>query len=110
MSILPPPICPARSWPIGWRMRRGLSGLPAKPPLIHGKRVVGLTHAELKVILALLQGQTIGEQAQRLGLSQKTLYTQRLAGVKSWWNVIRIWPPLSAHAAAALTRKRTDGV
>lgn len=31
-SILPPPICPARSWPIGWRMRRGLSGLPAKPP------------------------------------------------------------------------------
>ncbi len=27
-----PPICPARSWPIGWRMRRGLSGLPAKPP------------------------------------------------------------------------------
>jgi hypothetical protein len=21
-----------RSWPIGWRMRRGLSGLPAKPP------------------------------------------------------------------------------
>jgi hypothetical protein len=34
------------------------------------------------LILALLQGQTIGEQAQRLGLSQKTLYTQRLAGVK----------------------------
>lgn len=27
-----PPICPARSWPIDWRMRRGLSGLPAKPP------------------------------------------------------------------------------
>ena len=104
-----PPICPARSWPIGWRMRRG-ERLAGEAALIHGKRVVGLTHAELKVILALLQGQTIGEQAQRLGLSQKTLYTQRLAGVKSWWNVIRIWPPLSAHAAAALTRKRTDGV
>ncbi len=87
-----------------------LERLASEAALIHGKRVVGLTHAELKVILALLQGQTIGEQAQRLGLSQKTLYTQRLAGVKSWWNVIRIWPPLSAHAAAALTRKRTDGV
>ena len=69
-----------------------LERLAGEAALIHGKRVVGLTHAELKVILALLQGQTIGEQAQRLGLSQKTLYTQRLAGVKSWWNVIRIWP------------------
>ncbi|HBQ0130953.1 TPA: EAL domain-containing protein [Klebsiella pneumoniae] len=59
-----------------------LERLASEAALIHGKRVVGLTHAELKVILALLQGQTIGEQAQRLGLSQKTLYTQRLAGVK----------------------------
>ena len=59
-----------------------LERLAGEAALIHGKRVVGLTHAELKVILALLQGQTIGEQAQRLGLSQKTLYTQRLAGVK----------------------------
>ncbi|HBR2791271.1 TPA: EAL domain-containing protein [Klebsiella pneumoniae] len=59
-----------------------LERLASEVALIHGKRVVGLTHAELKVILALLQGQTIGEQAQRLGLSQKTLYTQRLAGVK----------------------------
>lgn len=59
-----------------------LGRLASEAALIHGKRVVGLTHAELKVILALLQGQTIGEQAQRLGLSQKTLYTQRLAGVK----------------------------
>jgi DNA-binding CsgD family transcriptional regulator len=59
-----------------------LERLASEAALIHGKRVAGLTHAELKVILALLQGQTIGEQARRLGLSQKTLYTQRLAGVK----------------------------
>jgi DNA-binding CsgD family transcriptional regulator len=59
-----------------------LERLASEAALIHGKRAAGLSHAELKVILALLQGQTIGEQAQRLGLSQKTLYTQRLAGVK----------------------------
>lgn len=40
-----------------------LERLAGEAALIHGKRVVGLTHAELKVILALLQGQTIGEQA-----------------------------------------------
>jgi hypothetical protein len=42
-------------------------------------------------------------------LSQKTLYTQRLAGVKKLVEC-RIWPPLSAHAAAALIRQLTVGV
>ncbi|MCL0269018.1 fimbrial protein, partial [Klebsiella pneumoniae] len=59
-----------------------LERLASEAALIHRKRAAGLSHAELKALLALLQGQTIGEQSQRLGLSQKTLYAQRLAGVK----------------------------
>lgn len=59
-----------------------LERLASEAALLHDKRAAGLSHAEFKVILALLQGQTIGEQARRLRLSQKTLYTQRLAGVK----------------------------
>ena len=59
-----------------------LERLASEAALLHDKRAAGLSHAEFKVILALLQGQTIGEQSQRLGLSQKTLYAQRLAGVK----------------------------
>ena len=31
-NVHTPPICPARSWPIGWRTHRDLSGLPVKPP------------------------------------------------------------------------------
>ncbi len=78
-----------------------LERLASEAALIHGKRVVGLTHAELKVILALLQGQTIGEQAQRLGLSQKTLYTQRLAGVKK---LVECHPPLAPAFRARCCR------
>ncbi|MEQ4939447.1 fimbrial protein, partial [Proteus terrae] len=59
-----------------------LERLASEAALLNDKRAAGLRHAEFKVILALLQGQTIGEQARRLRLSQKTLYTQRLAGVK----------------------------
>ena len=59
-----------------------LERLASEAALLNDKRAAGLSHAEFKVILALLQGQTIGEQARRLRLSQKTLYTQRLAGVK----------------------------
>lgn len=80
-----------------------LERLAGEAALIHGKRVVGLTHAELKVILALLQGQTIGEQAQRLGLSQKTLYTQRLAGVKK---LVECHPHLAPAFRARCCRAR----
>ncbi len=87
-----------------------LERLAGEAALIHGKRVVGLTHAELKVILALLQGQTIGEQAQRLGLSQKTLYTQRLAGVKKLVECHPHLAPAFRARCCRVTRKRTDGV
>jgi hypothetical protein len=59
-----------RSWP-GWRTQ--LERLASEAALLHEN---GPPPPSL--ILALLQGQTIGEQA--VSLSQKTLYTQRLAG------------------------------
>ncbi len=88
-----------------------LERLASEAALIHGKRVVGLTHAELKVILALLQGQTIGEQAQRLRIEpENALHPAAGWGEKAGGMSSASGPPLSAHAAAALTRKRTDGV
>ncbi len=88
-----------------------LERLASEAALLNDKRAAGLSHAEFKVILALLQGQTIGEQARRLRLSQKTLYTQRLAGVKKLVEYHPAsGPPLSAYAATALIRQLTVGV
>lgn len=87
-----------------------LERLASEAALIHGKRVVGLTHAELKVILALLQGQTIGEQATSRIEPENALHPAAGWGEKAGGMSSASGPPLSAHAAAALTRKRTDGV
>ncbi|MCS5945316.1 hypothetical protein LNP25_03085 [Klebsiella variicola subsp. variicola] len=50
-----PPICPARSWPIGWRTPR-LEQLASEAALLSDKRAAGLSRAEFKVILALCKG------------------------------------------------------
>ncbi|MFL3315975.1 EAL domain-containing protein [Klebsiella michiganensis] len=47
-----------------------------------GKRPAGITRPELDAILGLLCGYRASAQAQRRGISHKTLYNQRTAGLK----------------------------
>ena len=47
-----------------------------------GKRPGGLTRPELNAILGLLSGYSVNAQAKRRGISHKTLYNQRTAGLK----------------------------
>ncbi|WP_224231922.1 EAL domain-containing protein [Klebsiella grimontii] len=47
-----------------------------------GKRPAGLTRPELDAILGLLCGYSASAQAKRRGISHKTLYNQRTAGLK----------------------------
>jgi hypothetical protein len=59
-----------------------------------GKRPGGLTRPELNAILGLLSGYSVNAQAKRRGISHKTLYNQRTAGLKKWWNIILSWQPV----------------
>lgn len=47
-----------------------------------GKNPGGLTRPELTAILGLLSGYSVNAQAKRRGISHKTLYNQRTAGLK----------------------------
>ncbi|CAM3343351.1 Cyclic di-GMP phosphodiesterase CdpA [Klebsiella spallanzanii] len=47
-----------------------------------GKNPGGLTRPELNAILGLLSGYSVNAQAKRRGISNKTLYNQRTAGLK----------------------------
>lgn len=59
-----------------------LERLAEEEVMARGEKVYGLTKAELKALLVLLSGVNIKEEANRMGLSKKTLYTQRIAGIK----------------------------
>lgn len=50
----------------------------------------GLTHRELTVLLNFYRGVSIKEQCERLGLSDKTIYTHRKVGLGKLY-LIRVW-------------------
>ncbi|HDG1682782.1 TPA: EAL domain-containing protein [Kluyvera ascorbata] len=56
---------------------------------LHGNdRKEGLSKKEMQVMAGLFQGVNIAEQADYLGVSKKTLYNQRLSGIKKVSGVI----------------------
>lgn len=59
-----------------------LEELAEEETRIVGKRPAGLTKPELTAILGLLCGYSASAQAKRRGISHKTLYNQRTAGLK----------------------------
>lgn len=59
-----------------------------------GKRPGGLTRPELNAILGLLSGCSVSALAKRRGISNKTLYNQRTAGLKK---MIDHYPQLAPH-------------
>lgn len=59
-----------------------LEQLAEEETRVAGKRPGGLTRPELNAILGLLCGYSASTQAKRRGISHKTLYNQRTAGLK----------------------------
>lgn len=59
-----------------------LEQLAEEETRVAGKRPGGLTRPELNAILGLLCGYSASAQAKRRGISHKTLYNQRTAGLK----------------------------
>lgn len=71
-----------------------LSLLAEKEALIRGGHTSGLSKPELNAILDLLHGYRITERAKFRGVSQKTLYNQRISGIKK---MAEHHPQLAAH-------------
>ncbi|HHD7489274.1 EAL domain-containing protein [Klebsiella oxytoca] len=67
-----------------------------------GKKIGGLTRPELNAILGLLNGCSANTQAKRYGISHKTLYTQRTAGLKK---MIKYHPHLASQFPGSQTKK-----
>ncbi|WP_179951938.1 EAL domain-containing protein [Klebsiella indica] len=59
-----------------------LEQLSGEETRMGGKRPAGLTRPELNATLGLFNGYSAFEQAKRRGISHKTLYNQRTAGLK----------------------------
>ena len=68
---------------------------------IGGKKTGGLTRQELNAILGFLSGDSVNAQAKHRGISHKTLYTQRTAGLKK---MVEHHPQLAAHFPGSQTK------
>ena len=66
-----------------------------------GKRPGGLTRPELNAILGLLSGYSVNAQAKRRGISHKTLYNQRTAGLKK---MVEHYPQLATRFPGSQTK------
>ena len=66
-----------------------------------GKRPSGLTRPELNAILGLLSGYSVNAQAKRRGISHKTLYNQRTAGLKK---MVEHYPQLATRFPGSQTK------
>lgn len=70
-----------------------------------GKRPAGLTRPELNAILGLLCGYRASVQAKRRGISHKTLYNQRNAGLKK---MVEHHPQMAARFPGGQIREHKD--
>jgi EAL domain-containing protein (putative c-di-GMP-specific phosphodiesterase class I) len=70
---------------------------------VAGKRPTGLTQPELNAILGLLCGYSASVQAKRGGISHKTLYNQRTAGLKK---MVKYHPQMAAHFPGSKIREQ----
>ncbi|HBU8668194.1 TPA: EAL domain-containing protein [Klebsiella oxytoca] len=68
-----------------------------------GKRPAGLTRPELNAILGLLCGYRASDQAKRRGISHKTLYNQRTAGLKK---MVEHHPQMAARFPGSQIREQ----
>lgn len=68
-----------------------------------GRRPAGLTGPELSAILSLLSGCSAIAQAKRRGISHKTLYNQRAAGVKK---MVQHHPYMRPHFPGSQTKEQ----
>lgn len=68
-----------------------------------GKNCSGLTRPELNAVLGLLNGCSANAQAKRCGISQKTLYTQRTAGLKK---MVKYHPQLANRFPGSQTKEQ----
>jgi EAL domain-containing protein (putative c-di-GMP-specific phosphodiesterase class I) len=68
-----------------------------------GKKIRGLTRPELNAILGLLNGFSANAQAKRYGISHKTLYTQRTAGLKK---MVKYHPQLANRFPGSQTKEK----
>ncbi len=68
---------------------------------IGGEKKGGLTRQELNAILGFLSGDSVNAQAKHRGISHKTLYNQRTAGLKK---MVEHHPQLAAHFPGSQTK------
>lgn len=68
-----------------------------------GKNCSGLTRPELNAVLGLLNGCSANAQAKRCGISRKTLYTQRTAGLKK---MVKYHPQLANRFPGSQTKEQ----
>ncbi|MBZ7673404.1 EAL domain-containing protein [Klebsiella grimontii] len=71
-----------------------------------GKRPAGLTRPELDAILGLLCGYSASAQAKRRGISNKTLYNQRTAGLKK---MVEHHPEMAPGFPGSQIREQKNG-
>ncbi|EOF4706887.1 EAL domain-containing protein, partial [Klebsiella oxytoca] len=70
---------------------------------IGGRKAGGLTRQELNAILGLLSGDSVNAQAKHRGISHKTLYTQRTAGLKK---IVEHHPQLATRFPGNQTKRQ----